>query len=47
MIKKIGTYSRKDKEKMIGQHINLELVVNVVENWRNSSRFLVKAGYKI
>ena len=47
MIKKIGTYSRQDIEKMIGQHINLELVVNVVENWRNSSRFLVKAGYKI
>jgi GTP-binding protein Era len=47
MIKKIGTYSRQDIEKMLGQHINLELVVQVVENWRNSSRFLVKAGYKI
>ncbi len=47
MIKKIGTYSRQDIEKMIGKHINLELVVNVVDNWRNSSRFLIKAGYKI
>lgn len=47
MIKKIGTYSRQDIEKMIGKHVNLELVVNVVSDWRNSSRFLIKAGYKI
>lgn len=47
MIKKIGTYSRQDIEKMIGQHINLELKVSVVEDWRNSARFLIKAGYKL
>ena len=47
MIKKIGTFSRQDIEKMIGKHVNLELVVNVVSDWRNSSRFLIKAGYKI
>lgn len=46
MIKKIGIMSRKDIEKMLGRHINLELVVQKVENWRNSSSLLVKIGYK-
>ena len=41
MIKRIGTLARKDIEQMIGRHINLQLMVQVVENWRNSSRFLV------
>lgn len=41
MIKRIGTLARKDIEEMIGRHINLQLMVQVVENWRNSSRFLV------
>lgn len=41
MIKKIGTKARVDIEKLIGRHVNLQLVVQVVENWRNSSRFLV------
>ena len=41
MIKRIGIESRKDIEKLIGRHINLNLNVQVVENWRNSSRFLV------
>lgn len=41
MIKKIGTKARVDIEKLIGRHVNLQLVVQVVENWPNSSRFLV------
>lgn len=41
MIKRIGIASRKDIESLIGRHINLILNVQVVENWRNSSRFLV------
>lgn len=45
MIKRIGTYARQDIEKMLGKHINLQLSVQVVENWRNSSRFLVKNGF--
>ncbi|MBP5694744.1 MAG: GTPase Era [Bacilli bacterium] len=45
MIKRIGTLARQDIEKMIGKHVNLQLVVQVVENWRNSSRFLVDIGY--
>ena len=45
MIKRIGTYARQDIEKMLGKHISLQLQVQVVENWRNSSRFLVKNGF--
>lgn len=41
MIKRIGTLARKDVEQLIGRHINLQLMVQVVDNWRNSSRFLV------
>lgn len=46
MIKKIGTRSRQEIEKMSLKHIRLELTVQVVENWRNSSSFLVKVGYR-
>lgn len=46
MIKKIGIESRKDIEKLLGYNINLELLVQVVENWKNSSSFLAKLGYK-
>ena len=45
MIKRIGTLARQDIEKMLGKHVNLQLFVQVVENWRNSSRFLVDIGY--
>lgn len=45
MIRKIGTYARQDIETMLGKHINLQLNVQVVENWRNSSRFLVRNGF--
>jgi GTP-binding protein Era len=47
MIKKIGTKAREEIEKYVGKHVRLDLVVRVVENWRNSSDFLVKNGYKI
>ena len=46
MIKWLGTASRKEIENLIKRHINLELNVQVVENWRNSSSFLVKIGYR-
>lgn len=46
MIKRIGTQSRLEIEKLILKHINLVLNVQVVENWRNSSSFLVKIGYR-
>lgn len=47
MIKKIGTTSRMEIEKMLSKHVNLELTVQLVENWRNSKRYLVRAGYNI
>jgi GTP-binding protein Era len=45
MIKKIGTRARHDIEYMLGRHVNLDITVQVVENWRNSSSFLVKKWY--
>lgn len=41
MIKKIGIMARADIERMLGRHVDLRLIVQVVENWRNSSKFLV------
>lgn len=46
MIKRIGIESRKDIEKLLGYNINLELLVQVVKDWKNSASFLAKIGYK-
>ncbi len=46
MIKKIGILSRKEIEGLLGYNINLELLVQVEPNWKNSSGFLAKLGYK-
>lgn len=46
MIKKIGSTSREDLEKMTKKHVILDIVVRVVEDWRNSSKYLVDLGYK-
>ena len=40
MLKKIGTYTREDLEKMLGIKINLKLWVKVREDWINDSQFL-------
>ncbi len=45
MIKRIGIASRKDIEALLGRHVNLELRVQVHENWRDSAEFLKKIGY--
>lgn len=45
MIKKIGTFARKDILKIVGQKIYLELWVKVEENWRNKKTQLRKMGY--
>ncbi len=45
MIKKIGTFARKDMLKIVGQKIYLELWVKVEENWRNKKTQLRKMGY--
>lgn len=46
MIKKIGIRAREDIEKMIGKHVNLQLVVQVEENWRNKPSFLLQNIFK-
>ena len=46
MIKRIGIQARKDVERLIGRHIDLELTVQVEPHWRDSNKFLSKIGYK-
>lgn len=46
MIKKIGIRARKQIEEYLGYTINLELVVQVEKDWKNSNKFLSKIGYK-
>ena len=46
MIRKIGSTAREDLENMTKKHVVLNIVVRVVENWRNSSKYLVDLGYK-
>jgi GTPase len=45
MIKKIGSTAREDLEKMTKKHVVLNIVVRVVKDWRNSSKYLVELGY--
>ena len=40
MLKKIGTYARKDLERMLQTKINLKLWVKVKENWQENSNIL-------
>ena len=40
MLKKIGTYTREDLEKMLGIKINLKLWVKVREDWINQDKFI-------
>lgn len=40
MLKKIGTYSREDIEKMLGTKVNLQLYVKVNEDWINNDKYL-------
>ncbi len=46
-IKQIGINSRKEIESLLKKHVNLDLVVRVEENWRNSNKFLNRIGYKL
>ena len=40
MLKKIGTYARKDIEKMLQSRVNLKLWVKVKENWQENNSIL-------
>lgn len=42
MLKKIGTYARKDLEKMLDVKINLKLWIKVKEDWLNNDSFVKK-----
>lgn len=42
MLKKIGTYSREDLEKMLDVKVNLQLWVKVREDWQNDTSLLKK-----
>jgi GTP-binding protein Era len=45
-LKQIGIDARADIEKLLGQHVHLQLFVKVVEDWRNSERNLDEIGIR-
>lgn len=45
MIKRIGTQSRYEIEKLFGVRCRLETFVRVEKDWRNSARYLKEFGY--
>lgn len=45
MLKRIGSTSRYDMEKLIGSKVNLKLWVKVKDDWRNSPGMLKELGY--
>ena len=46
-IKQIGLKAREDIEKLLHQHVYLELSVKVESDWRNDDKKLIKYGYKV
>ena len=46
MIKKIGTYARKDAEEIFGTKVYLDIWVKVKDNWRDRPALLSDLGYK-
>ncbi len=40
MLKRIGTYSRQDIEKMLGTKVNLKIWVKIKEDWQNTSSII-------
>jgi len=46
MLKRIGSLSRTDIEKLLGTQVFLELWVKVKSDWRNSDQMLKTLGYK-
>jgi GTP-binding protein Era len=45
-IKRVGTYARKDIEKLVGKQVFLELFVKVKKDWRNNDNMLKQFGYR-
>ena len=46
MLKKIGTYARKDMEDFLQKKVFLEVFVKVIPDWRNRSNYLKNFGYE-
>lgn len=46
MIKKVGTYARKDIEEFLGQKVFLEMFVKVIPDWRKRKNYLQRFGYE-
>jgi len=44
-LKKVGTESRIDIEKFLGNKVFLETRVKVKKDWRNDGKFLKESGY--
>ena len=45
MLKKIGSQARKDIEKLVEMHVNLQLWVKVKKDWRDSDYLMKNFGY--
>ncbi len=46
MMKKVGTYARKDIEEFLDKKVFLELFVKVLPDWRNRKNYLKSFGYE-
>lgn len=46
MIKKVGTYARKDIEEFLDKKCFLEMFVKVIPDWRKRKNYLQKFGYE-
>ena len=46
MIKKVGTYARKDMEELFQTKVFLEMFVKVIPDWRSKKNYLKQFGYE-
>ena len=46
MLKKVGTYARKDMEEFFQQKVFLEMFVKVITDWRSKKNYLKQFGYE-
>ena len=46
MLKKVGTYARKDMEELFMQKVFLEMFVKVIPDWRSKKNYLKQFGYE-
>ncbi|MGV3706889.1 MAG: GTPase Era [Arcticibacter sp.] len=46
MLKKVGTYARRDIEEFLGKKVFLQMFVKVIPDWRNRKNYLKRFGYE-